>query len=84
MTTLIERSKSNFEVKQFTFEEVQTGCLQRIADATEKMAQNYDSLIRDRDWYKKRFNELIEDNKRMAKRIAAYQGVIKRMKTTHK
>ena len=35
-------------------QEIATGALQRIADATEKMAASYDMLRGDRDWWKER------------------------------
>ena len=56
------------------------GCLQRIADATEKMAGNYTQLQSDRDWFKSRNEELRKSNSRMARRIAALQGVITKLK----
>lgn len=33
-------------------EKIKIGCLQRIADAAEKMAMDHDRLVKDRDYYK--------------------------------
>ena len=63
-----------------TIEGIKFGCLLRIADATEKMAQSYDTLIRDRDWYKNRYKEQQEAIKQLERRLAASRGVISRMK----
>lgn len=36
-----------------TFQELQLGALQRIADASEAMAKSHMALIADRDWWKR-------------------------------
>lgn len=63
-----------------THEEIKTGCLQRIADATELMAKEHAKLIAernalecDRDRWRKTAHRLLRSN-------AALRGVIKRMK----
>jgi hypothetical protein len=61
-------------------EDVKIGCLQRIADATEAMAKNYQHLINDRDFYKRRYEEEKALGERMARRISALRGVITKMK----
>ena len=48
MTTLTEDSKRDW-TSHGTHNDIQIGCLQRIAAATELMAKNHDQLIRDRD-----------------------------------
>lgn len=63
-----------------SIDQIQLGCLQRIADATEKMAGNYDALIHDRDLYKRWYNEERERNARLERRIRSLRGVITRMK----
>lgn len=62
-------------------ENLKFGCLQRIANASEKMAANYDSLIRDRDWYKKRYEEQQKEIQKLSRKISAYKGHIARMKS---
>lgn len=61
-------------------EGLQIGCLQRIADATEKMAQPFQQLINDREHFKNATNRLAGENKKLRKQVAAYQGIIKRTK----
>ena len=63
-----------------TLEEINAGSLQRIADATETMAQNYTSLQNDRDWYKKAWKEACDQRDNLWRRISALKGVITRMK----
>lgn len=82
MATLREHSKILYSANTNTpsFEQINTGSLQRIADAVEKMASSWDGLIRDRDYYKRRFNERTDEAKRLAHSNAALRGYIKRMK----
>ncbi len=61
-------------------EQLTLGCLQRIADATELMAKQYQSLINDRDYYKKMYDEIFERNKKLERGISALKGHIKRIK----
>lgn len=65
-------------------EKIKMACLQRIANATESMCKNYLSLQNQYDYMKKRKNEVEEENKRMARRIAGLKGYIKRLKKTKK
>lgn len=63
-----------------TAESLQIGCLQRIADATEKMASNYTRLQADCDMYKRLVNEEREACASLRRSNNALRGVIKRMK----
>ena len=63
-----------------TVEHINAGSLQRIAAATEKMAESYDKMRNDRDYYKRRFDDEHADSKRLWRRCAALRGVITRMK----
>lgn len=63
-----------------TVEEINSGCLQRIADATEKMAMNYTTLLNERDRYYKWYMEQQEVKEKLYRRISALKGVITRMK----
>lgn len=66
------------------FDQIQTGALQRIADATEKMAQSYTDLQKEHDRWKQRAINSEADYERMKanfeRRISAINGVITRMK----
>lgn len=63
-----------------THEEIQTGCLQRIAYATEKVAAGYITLQNDRDWYKKMYNNQLDESARLVRVIRSLRGVITRGK----
>jgi hypothetical protein len=67
-----------------SLEQIQTGALQRIADATELVAKNYNQLQSDMEWYKGLYEQERESNRRMVRRIAALQGVITKMKKKYK
>lgn len=56
------------------------GCLQRIADAVETMSKNYQNLISDRDFYKKRYEETGHEIRRVSRANAALKGHIGRIK----
>jgi hypothetical protein len=86
MTNLRELSRQNF-TGQANNQDINTGCMQRIADAvektanaSEKMASNYTYLQNQHDLYKRFYNEEREKTARLYRRIAALQGVITKMK----
>jgi hypothetical protein len=77
-----ELSKTNWghEGENATLEQINTGAILRIADATEKMAQRHTELIRERDNLEgnsRRWQARAEES---AKRIAALKGVITKLK----
>lgn len=74
-----EDSKRNWS-SNGRIEEINSGSLQRIADATEVMAQNYVQLQNDRDMYKRWWQEQQERTEKLRRRVAALQGVITKMK----
>ena len=78
-----EESKGNYgtwQEKPLNLEQLNTGAILRIADATEKMASNYVKMEKDLAWYKERSaNKEIEIEK-LRRSNAALRGVIKRMK----
>lgn len=62
--------------------EINAGSLQRIADATEKMASNYTSLQNSLDNYKRWYGDEQKENESLRRRISALKGVITKLKTT--
>jgi hypothetical protein len=56
------------------------GCLMRIADATEVMAKNYNDLIAERDKIKRWYNGAFETAKSLRRRISALRGVITKLR----
>jgi predicted RNase H-like nuclease (RuvC/YqgF family) len=65
-----------------TFQEVHTGCLQRIATACEATAKNWNQMQADLEYYKRRSKENYEACERLNRSSAALRGVISRMKKT--
>ncbi len=62
-------------------EQIACGALQRIADATEKMAQSHDALIRDRDFWKRRAVSAEKALDTERRRSAALRGAAKRKRS---
>lgn len=63
-----------------THEEIKTGALQRIADATEVMARNYQQLIDERDTFRRWYRSEKAANERLARSNAALRGTITKLK----
>ena len=79
MSNMRESSKNTW-ASNSSVDHINCGSLQRIADATEKMAASYDQMRQDRDWEKQRADGLYAENRRLRNRIAGLRGYIKRMK----
>ena len=79
MTTMRESSKKEWTSVD-NIEHINTGSLQRIADAVEKMATNHLELMRQRDVYMTQYKA--EQRRRVLaeRRIAALRGVITKLK----
>lgn len=79
-----QRSRESWGVSapgtSLSTEAITLGCMQRIADATELMAKDRLRMENDLAWYKKRYDELRAENKRMANRINGFKGYIKGLK----
>ena len=67
-----------------TTAEVQAGCLQRIADALEKVVPRYDAMQDSLALYKRWHEEEKQRRRKCERRIAALQGVITRVKRQQK
>ena len=63
-----------------TNEAIQTGALQRIAEATELMAKDHARLVRDRDYWHRRWSDERKDSERIARSNASLRGHISRLK----
>lgn len=63
-----------------TIEHINAGSLQRIADATEKIAVNYDDLLRDKKSAEESRDYWRGQAERGRRQISALRGVITRMK----
>jgi hypothetical protein len=79
MATNRELSKKDWQSDN-PMEGINSGSLQRIADATEKMAVNFVQLQNERDLYKRWYEGEKKSSQRMANRIRSLQGVITKLK----
>lgn len=78
-----EASRLNYgadEEKALTIDQISLGCMLRIADATEKIAQEYDELLRQRNHYKNQSERFLRELRTMTRSNNALRGHIKRMK----
>lgn len=66
--------------QQPNVDQLQFGALQRIADATETMAENYNKLLRDVKYYKERAEQNHNSCQRLIRSNAALRGVITKLK----
>ena len=79
MSDLRETSKRNWNGGN-SLEAINCGSLQRIADASEIMAQNHKKLIADRDMYEKLYNEHFSKVMKRDRTISALRGQITKLK----
>lgn len=63
-----------------TLDWINTGSLQRIADATEKMASSYDAMESSRNYYRERTAALSGQFESARRRISSLKGVITKMR----
>jgi len=74
------RQTSRADWRSSGIEGINAGSLQRIADATEKMAQSYVALIEERDLYKSRYENKGKQVSRLERSNSALRGVITKLK----
>ncbi len=79
MTDFRELSRRGWEGNG-TVEHINAGSLQRIADATEKMAESYIRLINDRDYQKRRAENEIACSQRLMRSNASLRGHVRRLR----
>ena len=79
MATMCEQSSTDYTAC-VSVEQINSGSLQRIAIAVEKMASSYDSMRADRDCYRRWYKEELAKKEVLQHRIAGLRGVINRMK----
>ena len=78
---LTEISRRNFVGHdQPTHEDIRTGCMQRMADATELAARNHASLVSNAEYWEKRARYLEQERDIEIHRCWAYRGYIGRLK----
>ena len=79
MATMKDVSRQEWNGER-TKEDINAGSLQRIADATEKMAQSYVALIEERDRYQRWYEIRGERVSRLERSNSALRGVITKLK----
>lgn len=65
-------------------EHLTVGCLQRIADAVERMSGSYSSVVSDRNLYERWWKEEKVRNARLCHRIAGLRGAFTRLRRKRK
>lgn len=80
--SLREASKTNWVStnESPTLEQINTGCLLRIADSVEKMALRHTELMRDRDYWERECRAVRKDRDSLSRSNASLRGHMKRMK----
>ncbi|WP_033839541.1 hypothetical protein [Bordetella bronchiseptica] len=81
-TSLIDQSRKNWFIQgdSATLEQINTGSLQRIADATENMAQRHIELIRERDMYKSMYERSATTIKQLVSSNSSLRGHITKLR----
>lgn len=79
---LRECSNRNFAITgdRGTHEEIRTGCLQRIADATDIMARRFRDLQEERDRYQQWHDQEVERRLRAERSNSALRGQITKLR----
>lgn len=72
--------KEMAEKESLSVEQLQTGALLRLADATEMMAKNYTSMQANLDWYKNQSQERHDRILSLEKQVSSLKGVITKLK----
>lgn len=82
MTSLRDESRVNYRVRgeRASTDELRTGALQRIADATEAMAKRHTELIRERDSFMSLYYAACERETKLSRSNAALRGQITRLR----
>lgn len=80
--TYIEESKRGWysTSDKPTTEQLQLGCLQRIAAATESMAKHNDQLVRERDGARADRDYWQDEAERMTRRLNAMKGQVTKLR----
>jgi len=74
-----QQSRSGTTVNEHTLQTINTGSLQRIADACELMARRHQELLDNAEWYKRQLNGAIDEKQSMGRTIVGLRGQIGRL-----
>lgn len=80
--SLRDESRKEFAKRddRMASDEIQNGCLQRIAESLERMEQPFKDLLEHHEYLKRRLREEQETERHLNRRIACLRGVITKMK----
>lgn len=84
LTTLRDQSKKTWTAGDHTLESINAGSLQRIADATEKMAQRHTDLMRERDDFERRYKAAVAREFALERQLSAAKGQITKLRNAAK
>lgn len=74
-------SKANWGTGDLpTIEQINTGSLQRIAAAIEVMSRSHASLINERDFYKRQYEQQRDRAAALRRQVAALRGAMTKLK----
>ncbi len=77
----ISRQSWNLDNREsLTNDDIKIGCLQRIADATETMAKNYNQLFEEKEKFRKWYYEERAKRQHLERSITTYKGNYTRLK----
>jgi hypothetical protein len=79
VNTQRDASRNNW-ISNGSVDHIDSGSLQRIADACEKMAASYDRMRESRDRYERMYKQMCDSVENRDRTIGALRGVITRMK----
>lgn len=77
---LRDKSRRNWKSDDSTTENIQLGCLLRIADATELMAKRHTDLIKELEWMSEVCQERGERIRQLERSLSEHKGQITRLK----
>lgn len=63
-----------------SLDQIKTGALLKIADSVSAMAQNWTSLVRERDTFERLYRSERQSSERLLRRNSALRGAITKMK----
>lgn len=76
-----EESRANwYTTKEMSSDDLKVGALLRMADSLEKMEKPFAQLLSEREQYQRWYNEEKAKRRKMEKQLAAYKGIINRLK----
>lgn len=78
--SLRDKSRLNWANDSNGNENILLGCMLRIADASEKMAQRHTELINERDMYKRWYEQASKERRYYERRVAELKGQITDLK----